>query len=134
MESYVPHVANSPQEEEKSSKKAKKTKKKKQVRTRCALPRAALSADAHGRDLSGDRSNLHHVHRDPNAPKRGRTSYIVFSDMHRPALAKKYKNMKMTEISKKLGEMWKKVSDKDKAKCEKTVRNHVFLVSVSWLV
>merc|ERR1711865_674064 len=55
---------------------------------------------------------------DPNAPKRGRTSYIVFSDLHRPAIAKKNPNMKMAELSVKLGALWKKVSPTEKKKCE----------------
>jgi hypothetical protein len=58
---------------------------------------------------------------DPDAPKRGRTSYIVFSDLHRPAIAAKNPKMKMTDLSVKLGAMWKKVSAAEKLKCEAIV-------------
>jgi hypothetical protein len=58
---------------------------------------------------------------DPNAPKRGRTSYIVFSDLHRPAIAKKNPGMKMTDLSVELGKLWKKVKPTEKSKCEAIV-------------
>ena len=67
--------------------------------------------------------------KDPNKPKRAKSSYMYFAEASRPAvmkkLKKKSKNGKadMATVSKELGALWKKLSAKDKkpfeAKAEK---------------
>lgn len=70
------------------------------------------------KDIADAKAKAPKIKSDPDAPKRGRTSYIVFSDLHRPAIAAKNPKMKMTDLSVKLGAMWKKVSAAEKLKCE----------------
>jgi len=52
--------------------------------------------------------------RAPRAP----TGFILFSNDHRAEVREKLggKDVKVTEISKELGKMWKSMTDKDKAK------------------
>lgn len=58
--------------------------------------------------------------KDPNKPKRAKSSYMYFAEASRPAvmkkLKKKSKNEKadMATVSKELGALWKKLSAKDK--------------------
>lgn len=58
--------------------------------------------------------------KDPNKPKRAKSSYMYFAEASRPAvmkkLKKKSKNGKadMATVSKELGALWKKLSAKDK--------------------
>lgn len=61
--------------------------------------------------------------KDPNKPKRAKSSYLYFCDDKRKAVMddlkkklKKGENIKIANVSKKLGDMWKKLSDKDKVK------------------
>jgi hypothetical protein len=58
--------------------------------------------------------------KDPARPKRSRSAYLVFCDIHRPALQKKHGDKKMTEVAGLLAEMWGKVSKKEREACEKT--------------
>jgi hypothetical protein len=44
----------------------------------------------------------------------GGSSYFAFVKEKRPEVVAKYPNLKVTEISKKLGEMWKSVSPAEK--------------------
>jgi len=57
--------------------------------------------------------------KDPNAPKRWKTGYILFCEDEREKVKAKHKDMKNTDVTKKLGEMWNKLSDKDKARYKK---------------
>ena len=52
--------------------------------------------------------------KDPNMPKKPKSAYMFFCDEHRQTVMKENKDAKMGEISKILGEKWKKLSDKDK--------------------
>lgn len=47
-------------------------------------------------------------------PKRGLSAYMFFCSEKRPEIIKKYPDMKFGEIGKKLGEMWKNLSDAQK--------------------
>jgi hypothetical protein len=48
--------------------------------------------------------------------KGARSAYILFSSSIRPKIQSKYPNLKMTEITKKIGEEWRKLSDSKKTK------------------
>lgn len=56
--------------------------------------------------------------KDPNAPKKGLTSYILFSnDVRKEAEKKckrKNKDCKTTDITRKIGEMWRNLSEEEK--------------------
>lgn len=57
--------------------------------------------------------------KDPNKPKRAKSAYLFFSDAMRQKIMKKMKkknkgSIKISEVAKELGAMWKKLSDKDK--------------------
>lgn len=47
-------------------------------------------------------------------PKRGLSAYMFFCTEKRPEIMKKYPDMKFGEVGKKLGEMWKNLSDAKK--------------------
>lgn len=52
--------------------------------------------------------------KDPNAPKRPRSAYILFCNDKRAEIKKANPEMKMPDIAKKLGEMWRSLKDKKK--------------------
>ena len=45
--------------------------------------------------------------KDPKAPKKPLTGYLHFCQERRSKLSEKYPDMKMTELSSKLGKLWK---------------------------
>ena len=45
--------------------------------------------------------------KDKNAPKRGRTSYIIFCTEKRPAVQAQFPELKNKEIVRKIGALWK---------------------------
>ena len=57
--------------------------------------------------------------KDPNAPKRAKSSYMFFTDYMRTKIRAKYPNDSMGEVSKKLGKMWNGLTPKEKSKFEK---------------
>lgn len=57
--------------------------------------------------------------KDPEAPKRPKPAYLFFCDEKRQQIKTDNPEMKMTEISVKLGEMWNALSDKKKEKFNK---------------
>ena len=63
--------------------------------------------------------------KDPNKPKRPKSAFLLFCDDERPKLIEKEKkHLKKGEkfnlgvVQKKLGDQWKKLSNKDKGKYE----------------
>ena len=52
-------------------------------------------------------------------PKGAKTGYIFFSMAVRPTISQANPEMKLTEVSKVLGEQWKCLDDKQKAKYSK---------------
>jgi hypothetical protein len=56
--------------------------------------------------------------KDPNAPKKWKTSYIFFCAEQREILRKQETKYKTTEITSKLAEMWKQLSDNERVKYE----------------
>jgi len=58
--------------------------------------------------------------KDPNAPKRPLSSYLLFCQDHRADVKSKLgKEADVKDIAKKLGKMWSKTTDEDKKKYEK---------------
>ena len=60
--------------------------------------------------------------KDPNAPKRGTTSFFFFMKDARAALKEENPDLKVTEMTKLLGERFKALSDVEKAKYEKKAK------------
>ena len=58
--------------------------------------------------------------KDPNKPKRAKTSFMYYCEQHRPALLDKEKKkglkINIGNIAKALGKSWKKLKDGDKGK------------------
>jgi hypothetical protein len=54
--------------------------------------------------------------RDPNAPKKAKTSYMYFCNDFRKSITEKNPELKMGGISKELGKLWNSYSDEDKSK------------------
>lgn len=52
--------------------------------------------------------------KDPNAPKRNLSSYMLFSQAVRPATVEKHPDLKAVDIAKLIGEKWNALSDKEK--------------------
>ena len=52
--------------------------------------------------------------KDPNAPKKPSTSYIIFCGEHREKVRSENPNMSAVEVTSKLGDMWNKCKDRKK--------------------
>jgi hypothetical protein len=53
--------------------------------------------------------------KDPNAPKRPASSYILFQNEIRKELKEKHPNLTNPELLNMISEMWKKMSEEEKA-------------------
>jgi len=56
--------------------------------------------------------------KDPNAPKRPTTSFFVFSSEQRPLLKVTQPDLKVTEVAKEMGRLWKAMDAEDRKKYE----------------
>ncbi|KAL1282153.1 hypothetical protein QQF64_000956 [Cirrhinus molitorella] len=56
--------------------------------------------------------------KDPNAPKRPPSAFFVFCSDHRPKVKNDNPGISIGDIAKKLGEMWSKLSPKEKSPYE----------------
>eukprot|EP00124_Ichthyophonus_hoferi_P004529 Ihof_evm6s511 gene=Ihof_evmTU6s511 len=54
--------------------------------------------------------------KDPNAPKKPLTAYILFCNDQRPQIRLDHPDMKIPEIGSKLGGMWKALTEEQKIK------------------
>ena len=59
------------------------------------------------------------VAKDPNAPKRNKNGFMWFSGVKRVELVKKHPSDKIGDIAKKVGAMWRELSEQQKAPYEK---------------
>ena len=57
--------------------------------------------------------------KDPNAPKRPASAYILFVKEHRAVLIEEHPDAKQTELMQLAGKAWKELEPADKAKFEK---------------
>ena len=55
--------------------------------------------------------------KDPDAPKPAKSAYMIWQNGKRPELMKAHPEMKPQDVSKRLGELWRSISDSDKARC-----------------
>ena len=61
--------------------------------------------------------------KDPEAPKKPLNAYMLFSQAKRAHVKDEYPELKLTQITKKLGEMWRSLSDKKKGKYDKKAKS-----------
>ena len=54
--------------------------------------------------------------KDPNMPKRSKSSFLYFCDAHRTSVKTKHPEFKMGDVMKELGKMWKECKPKEKEK------------------
>lgn len=57
--------------------------------------------------------------KDPNHPKRSRSAYIIFCNANRSKVQKDNPELGAKDITRKLAEMWKSLSDKKRAPFDK---------------
>lgn len=53
--------------------------------------------------------------KDPNAPKKPLSAYMLWLQENREAIKRKYPGSSVTDVSKKAGEMWKTVTAEEKS-------------------
>lgn len=72
-------------------------------------------------------------HKDPNAPKRPQTAYFQWLNENREMIKKDNPGIRITEISKEAGRLWKLVSDADKSvSCIHIFIGHVVMFYLSF--
>ncbi len=52
--------------------------------------------------------------KDPNAPKKGLSSYMFFSKAMRPKVLEEHPGIAFTEVAKEIGKLWASTSSADK--------------------
>ncbi len=52
--------------------------------------------------------------KDPNAPKRGLSAFMIFSQENRSRIKEEHPTAKFGEMGKLLGQKWKEMSEDDK--------------------
>jgi hypothetical protein len=68
-------------------------------------------------DMDGGKKNK--KKKDPNAPKRGLSSFMFYSKERRAVLKVKQPDIAFGEVAKKIGAEWKKLSDSKKSEYQK---------------
>ena len=61
--------------------------------------------------------------KDPNKPKRGRSSYILFCDDYRPIVKEKFPNLSNKEVTSKLAELWREFKVTNSSKLNEYEQN-----------
>lgn len=61
--------------------------------------------------------------RDPNAPKRATSAFMLYSSAMRPIIKKDKPDTKFGEMGKLIGEKWREISSEEKEKYEAQVKN-----------
>jgi len=83
------------------------------------MAKKAAAEGKSSKKKSPKKAGVKKTKKDANAPKHNKSAYIFFCEDHRAEVKAKYPDLKMTELSKKLGELWHSVSADEKKKCEK---------------
>lgn len=52
--------------------------------------------------------------KDPNAPKKPLTAFMLYTNIRRPDIMKKNVGLKITEVSSLIGNEWKKLTEEEK--------------------
>jgi len=98
-----------------SPKKAASSKRK-----RSASPKKSSSKKSSSKKSSGGEKKTKRRKKDPNEPKRPLSAYMFYCQDHRNEVKEKLgKDAPVTEVARKLGKLWAKVSEDDKKKYEK---------------
>lgn len=83
-------------------------------------PSGALQV--HANAIAGVRK-YNKKHKDPNAPKRARGSYVFFTLDERPKIVKETPEMKFTEMGHVMGQRWRALTPEEKKKYEDLANN-----------
>ncbi|CAN0890438.1 FACT complex subunit SSRP1 [Linum grandiflorum] len=90
---------------------------KKEVSSKEASSSKATVSKKKGKDVEGDGSKKRKQpkkKKDPNAPKKAMTSYVIFCQRERETIKKENPGISFGEISKALGDKWKTMSAEEK--------------------
>lgn len=74
-------------------------------------------------DSDDDAPKAKRAKKDPNAPKKPLNAYMFFAQEHRSTVLASHPGLRASEVTKKLGEMWKTVSPDDKKRFEEQSAN-----------
>jgi len=73
-------------------------------------------------DLEKEKNKKKKKVKDPNRPKKGKSSYVFFCVRNRNKIKTKNPEMKMTEVTSKLGELWRNLKKQAENGNEKAVK------------
>ena len=83
---------------------------------------AARDKDRHAKEMAeyntGNKKKTRKK-KDPDRPKRATTAYMVFCNRHRKSVTEANPELKPKDVTARLAELWKKVTDAEKQECEK---------------
>lgn len=75
---------------------------------------AQEKANAPEDDSDDDTPKAKRAKKDPNAPKKPLNAYMFFAGEHRSTVLAQHPGLRASEVTKKLGEMWKATASDDK--------------------
>jgi len=122
-------VADAASEEEDEEEEEEKPKKKRaapkakadkpaKVAKKTEKPAAKADKPAKKAKAADKPAKKEKAKKDPNAPKRGLSAFMYFSNAERPKLKEEQPDLPFGEVGKELGVRWKSISDKDKKQYE----------------
>ncbi|KAI7897133.1 high mobility group box domain-containing protein [Mucor mucedo] len=74
----------------------------------------ASNGTDHGEDADDKKKKKKKMEKDPNAPKRNLSSYMLYSQAVRPATVAQHPDLKAVDIAKLIGDKWNALTDKEK--------------------
>ncbi|KAG0165867.1 Non-histone chromosomal protein 6 [Apophysomyces sp. BC1034] len=78
------------------------------------MPKESTKVSKRNAKASGDEDKKKKRAKDPNAPKRGLSAYMFFSQDNRQKVKEENQDATFGTIGKILGEKWKNMSDEEK--------------------
>lgn len=117
---YTSHMYKSLTTEEKATWEARAAQDKARYDAEMAVYVPPPGHDAQGNLLEEYRygGKRQKKQRDPNAPKRARGSYVLFTSDMRPQILKEYPTIKFTDMGNVMGERWRALTPDQKRKYE----------------
>ncbi|CAK0784212.1 hypothetical protein CVIRNUC_007416 [Coccomyxa viridis] len=95
---------------------------KKKATKAAAKPKADKPKPEKKRAAPAAKKETKKAKKDPNAPKRGLSAFMYFSNAKRDEVKKENPDLAFGEVGKRLGELWKEVTPTEKSKFEEMAK------------
>lgn len=80
----------------------------------------SVKSDKAGSEKNGGKASKgkkQKAEKDPNAPKKPLSAFMLYTNNRRPEIMKKSSGLKITEVSSMIGKEWKELTEEEKNVC-----------------